>query len=190
MALQQFGTTPGAAFGEREAQAMTVVYRQFADTLLHVARRLTGNGEDAEDVVQEVFVDLPRALQRYRPGHLAGWLRCVTARAALMHLRRRSRRREESFEGITDPGWDVAGPQASDGHDDAAALRRAVDTLREPLRQVVLLRVYADLPHHEIAALLGITASASEVRLCRAIKQLRAQLAGVPGGTELRRTGT
>src|SRR6266545_3734721 len=74
---------------------LAVLYQDHGAALYRLAYRLTGTREDAEDVVHDVFVGLPEALRRYEErGSLEAWLKRVTARVALMRLRRRRRQRE------------------------------------------------------------------------------------------------
>ena len=188
--LQEFGARQDAVFGTREAEALTMLYQEHAGTLLQIARRLTQNLEDAQDVVQEVFVDLPRALRQYRPGNFTGWLRCVTARAALMSVRRRSRRREDSDSTLAESPWAVTEPDDFDALEDLATLRRGINALPDSFREIIALRVYADMSHQEIARLLGISVNASEVRLCRAVKHLRTLLSDMRSDVRLGRTGS
>ena len=153
--------------------AITACYREHADALLTLALRLTGERADAEDVVQDVFAGLPEATQRYEErGLFAAWLRGVTTRHALgMHRRVRNRREvPHGAESLTVPA------RNSTPGDDTARIERALATLTDSLWHVFVLRVIEGHSHAEIAALLGITAGASEVRLSRAIKALRGQL--------------
>ena len=86
-------------------EALAELYHRFADSLLVLARHLTGSIEDAEDVVHDVFVGLPEALRRYEEhGSFEVWLRRVTVRTALMSMRRSRRRSEEQLEGFPECG--------------------------------------------------------------------------------------
>src|SRR5437016_10390452 len=88
---------------EGRADALSELYARFGQTLMALAFRLTGSRADAEDVLHDVFVGLPEALSRYEErGSLAAWLRRITARAALMRLRRGRRRREVALAGAFD----------------------------------------------------------------------------------------
>ena len=151
-----------------------------------VAYHLTRSAEDAEDVLHDVFVGLPEALRRYAErGALESWLKRVTARVALSRLRAARRRREVAIDVAVDaaPGAAPLGTPADRGVDDLAALRRALDRLPESLRTVFVLREVEGYTHAEIAAMLSISPRASEVRMHRAVRALRAQLGGVhPGG--------
>jgi RNA polymerase sigma-70 factor (ECF subfamily) len=145
-----------------------------------LALRLTGNEEDARDVVQEAYIRAFRGLQRFRgDAQFSTWMYRITANCATTHLGKRTKHRHEDLddhEGVADerPASD---PQAQA---DASALRDrlsiALEALPPKLRQVVVLRDIYDLPHEAIAAELGISETAAKVRLHRARKKLREDL--------------
>jgi RNA polymerase sigma-70 factor (ECF subfamily) len=151
-------------------EALAALYREHGAALYRLAYRLTGTPQDAEDVVHDVFVGLPEALERYKErGSFTGWLKRVTARVALMRLRRGKRRREVALEATlpsVDPPPDPAG----------MALRVAVDALPDPLRSVLVLKEIEGYSHAEVGQLLGISTGASRVRLNRAMRLLRKTL--------------
>ncbi len=157
--------------------ALAELYARFAGPLMAVAFHLTGSAADAEDVLHDVFVGLPEALRHYdERGTLESWLKRVTARVALSRLRAVRRRREVAIDAL--PHAPALGTPAERGVDDLAALRRALDRLPESLRTVFVLREIEGYTHAEIAAMLAISPRASEVRLHRAMRALRAQLGG------------
>lgn len=147
--------------------ALAALYDAHAAGVHRVAFRLLRSTADAEDVVQDVFVGLPRALRSWRgEGSLDAWIRQVAARVALMRLRSRKRRREE-------PAGTDATDSASPGNPvDRVALERALDGLSEEFRTVFLLKVVEGYSHDEIGGLLGITPAASRARLARARRLL------------------
>jgi RNA polymerase sigma-70 factor (ECF subfamily) len=147
--------------------ALGVLYDAFGAGLFRLAYRITGTREDAEDVVQDVFVGLPEALGHYvERGNLSGWLKRVTARVALMRLRASKRRREVALEGF-DTATDPPHPT------DRMALLAAVNALPDALRAVLVLKEVEGYSHAEISELLGISTVTSRVRLNRAMKRLR-----------------
>ena len=156
---------------DAEAYALELLYRRYAGVVIRVAASLTRNSADAEDVAQDVFVGLPRALRRYQPGNFEGWLKTVTARTALMRIRRCARERDVTTS--LSCTVDEAHRDEGDRLVDSDRVRLATERLPESLRNVLVLRLLRGLPHAEIGRLLGLTANACEVRLCRAIKQLR-----------------
>src|SRR2546426_12014227 len=73
-----------------DPEALASLYRTHGAVLYRLAYRLTGTAQDAEDVVHDVFVGLPKALGRYEErGSFASWLKRVTARVALRSEERR-----------------------------------------------------------------------------------------------------
>lgn len=156
------------AVREGSLDALGQVYARHSAAVYAAAYRILGVRADAEDVLQDVFVGLGRALAGYQErGRLEAWLRRVAVRAALMRLRARGRRREQPFADLHEP----AAP--ADGALDRLALHAALRTLPETLRTVFVLKEIEGWSHDEIAALLGISANTSAVRLFRAWKHLR-----------------
>jgi RNA polymerase sigma-70 factor (ECF subfamily) len=148
---------------------LEALYRQHADAIYTLAWRITGSREDAEDVLQDLFVGLPRALAGYRDqGRFESWLKRIAARLALMRLRAARRRSEVS---LRDEGSLLPSREAQPGA--AIELERAIQSLPEPLRVVFVLREVEGFSHLEIAELLGISISNSATRLSRAWTALR-----------------
>lgn len=152
-------------------EALGQLYQRHATDVYSVAYRLTGSPQDAEDVLQDVFVGLPRALRGYdEQGRFGAWLGRVAARTALMRLRSRGARREEAMDSAEDaPARGEADPV------DRIAAERALRRLPDGLRAVFVLKEIEGYSHAEIGALLGITAENSAVRLSRAWKLLHTE---------------
>jgi RNA polymerase sigma-70 factor, ECF subfamily len=154
-------------------EALGALYHIHGALVFAVAHRLTQSTADAEDVVQDVFLGLPRALASYSgQGSLEGWIRKVAVRTALMRLRSGKRLGEESLDD--DPGWQPQGPQSSPL--ESVAIERALARLEEGYRVVFVLKVIEGYEHEEIAGMLGITSELSRVRLHRARRDLMKML--------------
>jgi RNA polymerase sigma-70 factor (ECF subfamily) len=160
-----------------------LVRSTYADTYT-LAYRLTGNEDDANDVVQEAYLRAYRAMKKFRgDAQFSTWLYRITANAATSFLSSRSKRRHEE---LTDdaPYADERPAIDPQAQADNAALRHELqESLRElppKLRAVVVLRDIYDLPHEDIARELGISQSAAKVRLHRARKKLREDLFPLP----------
>jgi RNA polymerase sigma-70 factor (ECF subfamily) len=152
--------------------ALTAVYHAFGGELLSLAARLTGSNADAEDVLHDLIVGLPEAMRSYdERGRLRAWLRQVVVRMCLMRLRAAKRRNET----VLDHASGVSARPANSG-DVADAIDIALSELTPAIRAVVILRFIEGLSHREIATALGISVSASEVRLSRGIALLRRRL--------------
>ena len=164
---------PGDARGLAERvragdlDALATLYHQHATTLLATAYRLLMSPAEAEDVVHDLFVGLPEALRKYQErGSLGPWLKRVTVRLALSRLRAPERRAAELSAADQLPA-------PSGNPIDRIALADALATLSPSLRAVLVLKEIEGFSHGEIAALLGISTAASEVRLHRALRALR-----------------
>ena len=168
--------------------------------LRRLAHSLVSNEADAEDLVQEVWLEaLAHPPERFR--RVRGWLRVATIHAA-SRLGRRDRNRKRREERVARPEevpstLDVFERDAF-GHD----LARLVDRLRDPYREVVRLRYLEGLSIHEIGESLGRPAGTVRSQLKRGLDQIRDRLdqsygsrsswgvlalalAGQPGGTAL-----
>ena len=170
--------------------AFAVLVRVTSGRLLAVARRMLGNEEDARDSLQDGFLAAHRALAGFRgTASVSTWLHRIVVNAALMKLRSRRRRPEESIDELL-PRFDAqerrVGATLSTLPEAEVALesRQGLDRIRRaaarlPLlyREAFLLRDVADLDTAEVAALLGVTDGVVKTRLHRARQALRTLLA-------------
>ena len=162
-----------AALRRGDPQALERCYRAHAARLRATVLRLTASVEDADDVVQELFLHLPETVQQYAErGQWAGWLTTVAIRRALAHERRERGRRHEALQ----PDGDHAAPTVDGDPVAGQRVMHALQQLSAPLRHVFVLRSVHEYTHPEIAATLNISTNASEVRMHRAVQQLRALL--------------
>lgn len=167
--------------------ALETLYRHFEAPVYTLARRLTRTPHDAEDVLQETFLEVLRSIGRFRgDGSFAGWIRKVTASKALMRLRtQRSRVPEEELseelaDAVAANREHGVAPIATTPErlDLEAALARLPDTARA----VIWLHDVEGYSHDEIAAMVGKTASFSKSQLARAHARLREMLGRVSEG--------
>jgi RNA polymerase sigma-70 factor (ECF subfamily) len=171
-----------AKTGDREAFD-ELVRTTYADTYT-LAYRLTGDEEDARDVVQEAYLRAFRGLKRFRgDAQFSTWLYRITANCAATFLGKRGKHRhDELHDDLSLEDLRPAGnPEVQ--IESAASRDRLQDALRRlppRLRAVVVLRDVYDLPHESIAAELGISESAAKVRLHRARRKLREDLYPLP----------
>ena len=154
--------------------ALAELYRRYSQASMSVAYRLLQSKDGAEDVVHDVFVGLPEAVRKYdERGKFGAWIKKVTARVALSALRQ-----EQTADRLT-PAIDAS--TSSDVHA-KMTLDAAVAALPTTLRAVLVLKEIEGFSHAEIAAMLGISKGASEVRLHRAFAQMREMLTKGEGG--------
>jgi RNA polymerase sigma-70 factor (ECF subfamily) len=160
--------------------ALAAIYRAFEVPVRTLARRIVVPRAAADDVAQDVFVDVITRLHQYDArGSFAGWVRSIAVSRCLMHLRspwQRSRRWLEgathALEGLQDEWQQAAGGEAVDGAD-AIDLERALAYLGAHARAVVWLHDVEGYTHAEIGAQFGASASFSKSQLARAHERLR-----------------
>jgi RNA polymerase sigma-70 factor (ECF subfamily) len=172
--------------------------RVYSPRLLAVARRIVGNDEEARDVIQDAFLNAFRSLRNFHgDARLSTWLHRIVVNSALMKLRTRKRKPEESIEPLL-PAFLADGHYAerfsSWGEQADAALSRAetqelvrqrIDELPESFRTVLVLRDIEGLDTEETARVLDTTPNAVKIRLHRARAALRTLLAPHLGRGEL-----
>ena len=138
-----------ARSGDRQAFD-ELVRRTFVDTFT-LARRLTGNEEDARDVVQEAYLRAWKGIGKFRgDAAFSTWMYRITANAAASNVQRRRRQRTESFDDDFEPVDTGAEQLVSQGAESAEALERiagALDELPAKLRSVVVLKDVYGLSH-------------------------------------------
>lgn len=178
MADELAGLVAKAKEGDRTAfdELVRVTY---ADTYA-LAYRLTGNEDDACDVLQDAYLRAFRALRRFRgDAAFSTWLYRITANCASSYLTKRGRVRQVALDEdspFADERFE-ANPEAMAGDFlERTRVNAAVMALPPRLRAVVVLRDVYDLPHEAIAAELGISETAAKVRLHRARRRLREAL--------------
>jgi len=164
---------------EGDQQAFEELVRRTYSDSYTLALRLTGDEDDARDVVQESYLRAYRGLKRFRgDAQFTTWLYRITANCAANQLRRRTRHRHEELDEDSGPVMDADHDPAvlADAADLRARVEGALALLPPRLRAVVVLRDVYDLPHEAIAAELGISESAAKVRLHRARRKLRSEV--------------
>jgi RNA polymerase sigma-70 factor (ECF subfamily) len=160
-----------------DTEALREIYLWYSDDVYRIALRLTGSSADAYDVTHDLFLGLPEAIQRYDPERpFPSWLRGVAVRTSQMRLRASRRRREVPLPALRE----LAVRPRQEAVVDRITLEKALDELSPDLRSVLVLRELEGLKYQEIADLLGITKSATAVRLHRARKRLSDILRGSP----------
>ena len=156
------------------AEAREAIFRAFEAPVRTLTRRLVPGSAQAEDLAQDVFVDVLTSLGQYQGrGSFAGWVRAVTVRRCLMHLRSPWRRALRWARAADDAGAEAVLPVEPASGGDAVDLERALARLGDTARAVVWLHDVEGYTHAEIGALLGGTASLSKSQLARAHARLR-----------------
>lgn len=144
------------------------------------AQRLLGDPSAAEDLVQETFLTLPRAIARFRgESSLRTLLVSIAVRHAGHHLRAAARRRTAMARLAAEPPEAGLAPdEVADRHRLAAALERALDALPVDQRVAVVLCEVEGRTSAEAARIVGAPEATVRTRLFHARRKLSALLAG------------
>lgn len=176
--------------GNRKAYAdLMAAYR---DPLYSLLLRMTRNTTTADDLTMETFVKAFMQLHRYSPtGTFSSWLYTIGVNTYIDHLRRQRLQTVPLSDAVHNQEGDVVEFQIPSGQPNPEealirmerdeALKAIVDQLKEPYRQIVMLRYYEDLSYEEIANQLGIPMGTVKIRLMRA-KELLAATVRERGG--------
>jgi len=159
--------------------------RRHGGVMLAVVRRILRNEQDAQDALQDAFLQVHRAIGTFRgESSLATWLHRIARNAALLRIRRASRRPEVSLEPLL-PVYDETGHRVGEVASVAAApdavleqreVRERVQDCVEKLplryRSVIVLRDLQEKSTFEAAEVLGVSENVVKVRLHRARRAL------------------
>jgi RNA polymerase sigma-70 factor (ECF subfamily) len=172
----------------REQAAFERLVDLYSHRLYGFLYRLTSRREEAEDLVQEVFVRVVRTIGDYRDdGRFEGWLFKIATNLARDRMRRIRRMAETvSLVSVPDTHLDRrVGPNSSGPEngglaertmaaaDEADRLQRAIAGLPEAQREVILLRHYAGMSFPEIAEMMGTPLGTALARAHRGLANLR-----------------
>jgi RNA polymerase sigma-70 factor (ECF subfamily) len=144
-----------------------------ADRLFRLARSLTGQAADAEDVLQETFAGAYKNAGTFRGDSSVGtWLTKILVRQVAQWKRTRARKRL----GELDEGGVVSSADHVSGVETKVDLQSALNQLSEEHKEVLVLREFQHLSYDEIATVLEIPRGTVESRLHRARNELKAKL--------------
>ncbi len=156
--------------------AFESLFRQYQRLVFKTAYLISGSREEAEDVLQEVFVSVWRARQTFNPqkGKLTTWLHRITVNKCV------ERQRKKKVTQVSLEGLDLPMTQVSDdvlvSRQEYDRLIKAMNSLDTKHRAVLVLRYFNDLSYEEIAQTVGIPLGTVKSRMNQALKLLRGQM--------------
>jgi RNA polymerase sigma-70 factor, ECF subfamily len=166
-----------------DESALGTLYDRYSPLLHSVARRIVGDPDDAEEVLEETFWQAWRQAGRYEEsrGGLSTWLVMIARSRAVDRVRARRRVREERWDELPEPAADTAGddvsPLDSAEMDEVRRMvGRAVATLPPEQRQTVELAYFRGLSQSEIAEATGQPLGTVKTRARLALQKLREAL--------------
>lgn len=163
-----------------DEEAFAALFHQYKNLVYRTAYLMLDSADEAEDALQEIFLQVHRSLSTFAPskGAFTTWLHRVTVNHCLSRRRKR-RLCITSMEKIP-PLAQNEHPAFQDRSDSEVAVQQALSRLSEKLRTIVILRYYLELSYAEIAQVLNIPVGTVKSRLNLALETLRKELGTVP----------
>lgn len=167
-----------------------MVFQEYAPRVYNLARRMLGNDADAEDVTQDVLLQVVRKLDTFRgEANFPTWLHRVTVNMALAHRGKRAKREERevhdplSLVPETKPNqssvqrWNIEPDRQAINRETHDLIEQAISEMPEIYRDVYVLADVEGLSNSEISEILGLSVPAVKSRLHRGRLMLRDVLA-------------
>ncbi len=159
--------------------AFESIYGRYHRRTYSLCLRMTSNPTEAEDLTQEVFIQLFRKIGSFRgDSAFSTWLHRLTVNQVLMHFRRRSVKNERTSEDGEMPEQTVRGTSNPNRMQvfDRIALKNAIAELPNGYRNVFVLHDVEGFEHEEVARIMGISVGTSKSQLHKARLKLRGLL--------------
>ena len=181
----------------RDEAAFNELIRLYQGRVFRVVHRMLGDEAEAEDLAQEVFVTVFKSIDKFRgDSKLSTWLYRVAvnhAKNRLKYMNRRARGRHKEFaevgdrEGIESASMNTSHviprpDQTLEAREAETAIQRALATLTEDQRELIVLRDIQHLTYDEIQDVTGLAAGTVKSRLHRARLALAARVRGEGAG--------
>lgn len=175
-----------------DAAAFEHIYRLHSRRVYSLCLRMAGNPTDAEDLTQDVFLQLFRKIGTFRgESAFSTWLHRMSVNIVLMRFRKKPKG-ETSLETVTNQDEDSSGPAKEfggadlrlDGVIDRVALQAAISELAPGYRAMFILHYVQGYKHNEIARILGCTTGNSKSQTHKARIRLRELLRKTLLGSE------
>lgn len=159
--------------------AFELLYQRYNRRTYSLCLRMTNSQTEAEDLTQEVFIQLFRKIGSFRgDSAFSTWLHRLTVNQVLMHFRRRSVKNEKTSDDGEIPEQTVSGTENPNKMPviDRLALNRAIEQLPPGYKKVFWLHDVQGYEHEEIARMLGLSVGTSKSQLHKARLKLRGLL--------------
>ncbi|HSF89619.1 MAG TPA: RNA polymerase sigma factor [Saprospiraceae bacterium] len=157
--------------GDRQAQY--TLYNRYCDAMYNVCYRMLGNQAEAEDVLQESFMDVYRKLDSFRAeASLGAWIK----RIVINHCLNVFKKRRIHFEEISESTVNIPTEDFEDDEEvvyEVKKVKEGIMKLPDGYRQVLTLYLIEGYDHAEIADILGIQETGSKSQYSRAKAKLR-----------------
>jgi len=164
-----------------DISAFEVLFHQYEKLVFRTAYLMTGNREEAEDVLQEVFVSVWKSRHTFNPtrGKITTWLHRITVNQCA----RKHRKKQPVFLSLEERSPDFPDMKRQEQPEEVLVTKqeyerliKAMNSLDSKHRSVLVLRYFNDLSYGEIAQVVGVPLGTVKSRINQALKSLREQL--------------
>ncbi len=160
---------------KNDAIAQQEIYKLYAAAMYNVCRRMMGSDEDAQDILQESFMDVFQKVSNLRDvGFFSAWIKRIVTNNCINALRKKRMLTDELDDNLDLPVED------SDGFDYQSfrleKVKGAINELPDGCKTVLTLYAFEGYDHKEIGEILGITESASKAQYSKAKAKIRKML--------------
>ena len=171
--------------GRGDQSAFSALYDRLSRPLYSLALRMLGDAGDAQDALQDVFLQIWSRAATYNPEQstVFSWTVLLTRSRVIDRLRARKRRLRVVDSAAGDEDADVAdastmesAADTADKNDEAARVRSVLNNLPSEQREAIELAFFGHLTNHEIAARLGEPLGTIKARIRRGLLKLRERL--------------
>jgi RNA polymerase sigma-70 factor (ECF subfamily) len=160
-----------------EESAWEKIVQRFRRKVFHIAYKFTGRHDEAEDLMQDIFLKVFKSLEKFnRDADFSTWLSSVARNYCIDHYRASKREREVLVHDLV--AFDLAPASSGNPHraleegDRRSLLRRGLDRLPPKLREAVILRDLHGLSYQEMAEKLGLPEGTVKSRINRGREEL------------------
>jgi RNA polymerase sigma-70 factor (ECF subfamily) len=183
-----------AAYVAGEDAAFAILFKRHAPVLIGMMRRHVRREEEANDLLQQTFLQLHRARHDFRPGSmLRPWLYTIAMNCIREHFRRLGRRKESELTPDVESTLTADDPSLESLEEARLARDRllaALAQLPQNQREVIEMHWFQGRPFQEVAQILGASLSAVKVRAHRGYTLLRKTLVTTPPVAHKENKGT
>jgi len=172
-----------ARIGRRDQSAFSALYDRLSGPLYSFAMKMLGDPAEAQDTLQDVFLQIWSRAATYDPeqSSVFSWTVLLTRSRAIDRLRARGRRSRVVVASTEEaPAADASTVESAadtiEKHDEAARVRYVLNNLPSEQRETIELAFFEDLSHHEIAARLEQPLGTVKARIRRGLLKLRERL--------------
>lgn len=163
---------------QRDNKAFEYLYDNYSGALYNIVMQILGDVDLANDVLQEVFVNIWRKIESYDSvkGRLFTWMLNITRNAAIDVLRSKSYQNSQKNLSISDQAEFDSGGKTSQLNVDNIGVRKVLEKLKSEQRVLIELAYFKGYTHEEIAEIESIPLGTVKTRIRSALIQLREHL--------------